>query len=206
MISLPKTALRAALYCAAVKDVRYYLKGVHIDCAHNGDVHIVSTDGSMLFAGRIPAADVQWTGEPQKGPWRLTVPFDTIKRESKGHGAVILKPLDILYQLGDTVFTPVGGMFPDWRRVVGCNGPVGLPLQVNPSLMSDAQAAVQTWEGGEKSSSVSTWVEHFTDEGKIRVLGQTSNVLAIIMSLRQKRDKFPSAPFKPCAYEAPKEA
>ena len=51
-VSIPTSALKAAIHCAATKDVRYYLNGVNIEFCHGDVPHInlISTDGHVLSA------------------------------------------------------------------------------------------------------------------------------------------------------------
>lgn len=211
MITLHKRQLFAATECAASKDIRYHMNGVHVECAASGDVHIVSTDGSMMFVGRIPASDVVWTDGAQRGPWRLTIPLDTVKRECKGSGDHVTMSAmhDGRYQLGATVFTPVEGKFLDWRRVlpadtVECED----PLQVNPSLVLSACVAVRVWHGSKKDVAGATFIEHLVAPSSInmghgfaRVIGGSANAYAVVMPMRSDRTNFPVSVFKPCAYE-----
>ena len=205
MITFPRSALRAAVHCAATKTVRSYLMGVHIECAASGDVHIVSTDGHVLFAGKICAPNVVWTGEPQKGPWRMTLPLDVVKRECKGKGSVDLVSVSDSYRLGDTMFKPIDGVYPDWRRVIGV-GDVSLsPLNVNVDLLMSAHKAVGEWQGN--TDPCSTFTEHrmgvgiSTSGGVVRVVGTTAQAFAIVMPLRTKReDVGPRDMFVPSSY------
>lgn len=142
MLTIPRTAFKAAILCAATKDIRYYMVGVHIERTASGAVHIVSTDGARLFVGAITSPECD-----QAGPWRLTVPLDVAKHAAKGRGDVTLQGLpDGRYELDGRTFAPVDGVFPDWRRVIPAN-PSGEAADFNHGLMADAQMAVATWHG-----------------------------------------------------------
>jgi hypothetical protein len=200
MLTFQKTQLRAAMQCAATKDIRSYIVGVHVECTQSGDMHIVATDGHQILVGKIPAPNIIWTGDPQKGPWRMTIPLDALKRETKGSGTVDLTALpDGRYQLGSTVFAPVDGTFPDWRRVCQFTAPTAPVVnQIDPRLLMSAQSAVMTWHG-DKSLTTSTHVEH--GDRICRVIGTSDAAFAIIMPLRNERKDFPATMFEPVAYE-----
>ena len=112
-------------------------------------MHLVSTDGHIAFAGLVPAPYVHWTSTPQAGPFSIIIPLDVLKRESKGKTSTVhLVPLDDgKYLLGETVFTPIDGRFPDWRRV--CRSPdVSIEAaQYNPDLLARCSAALKAWFG-----------------------------------------------------------
>lgn len=156
MLTLQSSQLKAAMHCAASKDVRFYLCGVLLECCANGDVHIVSIDGSVLFAGLIAAPDVAWGENPQRGPWRMILPRDAVASAIKSplgkKNMVHLAALpDGRYMLNDTVFTPIDGTFPDWRRV--CPSHTALaqrgekPAQLNPDLLVKCADALREWFG-----------------------------------------------------------
>lgn len=119
MFTIPKSTVQAAIKCAAKKDVRFYLQSVCVDVASNGDVHIISTDGTVLFASLIAAPNVNWTSDKQSGPFQILIPYDAAVLACKAKQPMLaLAALpDGRYTLGDTVFAPVDGKFPDWRRV-----------------------------------------------------------------------------------------
>lgn len=154
MISIQKDQLAAALHCTPKKDVRYYLVGVLLEVASNGDVHVVSTDGHCLFAGLIAAPNVQWTGEAQRGPWAMIIPRDTVAaalKECKGTVTLAALP-DGRYTLGSQVFAPVDGKYPDWRRVSPSAQTIDergeVPGQYNPDLLVRCRDALKAWFKG----------------------------------------------------------
>ena len=157
MLSIQKHQLAAALSCAAVKDVRYYLQGVLLEVTRAGDVHLVGTDGACMFAGLIAAPNVQWTDAHQLGPWTMIIPFATVKAALKEcKGTVELRALpDGRYTLGSQVFTPVDGRFPDWRRIIPTAQVLDSrgekPAQFDPDLLVKCRDALKHWhQGGAK--------------------------------------------------------
>jgi DNA polymerase-3 subunit beta len=146
MITFGKHQLRAALTHAAKNEVRFYLNGVHLEFTQSGDIHIVSTDGNRMFCGLVFAQRARWTDAAMRGPFRLTVPYETVKAATKGKGDVTLRATDDgRYALGDVIFKPVAGVFPDWRRVIPSTSRESGLEQYNWAFVADACAAVQTW-------------------------------------------------------------
>lgn len=193
---IPKHKLRAALNCAATKNVRYYLCGVHVEQCANGDVHIVASDGSMLFAGRLP-------GRVESGakPERLTIPSDIVKVAVKG------KAIDALeltnegpegWRLGSTMFKPIDGVYPDWRRVFGMGGAPGV-CQVNFDLALALQNAFNDWaNGGNK------YVSHhatFCERGVVFQSSIDSSARGIAMAMNAPKNQVLPVPFTPVGFE-----
>lgn len=147
--------IKAAIQCAATKDIRYYLNGVHIERTQAGDVHIVSTDGHVIFAGLVPAEHVQ---DAKPGPWRLTIPLDVVKQATKTRDHCLMLDLrtDAPLLLGNIQFSPIDGVFPDWRRVLpswsDVNAREQSPSLINPSLLVRARDALAAWYGSKKDS------------------------------------------------------
>ena len=197
MLTIKTHQLKAATHTAAVKDIRFYLKGVLIERCTNGDVHIVSTDGACLFAGLIadPVVDCS-----QVGPWRMIIPIDAVKTACKTKNPVItLVPMpDGRYTLGDVVFTPVDGTFPDWRMVAHYPSieaqPVA-PSMLDPELMCKAFDAVRTWHGL-RSDALPAYVQR--GESCTVVHGPDCTGFVIVMPYRTKIDT--ATPFTPAAY------
>lgn len=113
--------LAAAIECAAVKDVRYYLQGVALFPTG----HMVATDGHCLLL----AAKAVELGEGETLPDAgVIVPLDVAKEIVKAAGkrerVDLAKRADtptewLITSEGMRVapFRMVDGVFPDWRRV-----------------------------------------------------------------------------------------
>ncbi len=197
MITFAKNQLRAALTHSASKDIRYYLNGVLLEFTASGDVHIVSTDGYRMFCGLINAAYVKWTDQPQKGPFRIIVPADAIKTASKGKGVVTLSALpDGRYSLGDSLFAPIDGKFPDWRRVIPDTAKEQTVEQYNWAYLVDAQTALCEWYDSSKKFFSPYQFLSYEEIGVMH--GDDCTAFCVIMPCRPL-DK--AEPFKPCAYE-----
>lgn len=174
MLTIPRHYLRAALHCVANKDTRQYLCGVHIELTPSGNVYIVSTTGSLLFAGHMLA---DGEGITPGEPWELTIPTDTVKKESKGKGVVVLQETNGVYSLGESLFKPIEERFPDWRKVIDQIGePSQQPLQFNPELLLKAYKSVSEWQESD------CFLDHHKNAA--RVVGCLENAFAIVAPLR----------------------
>ena len=114
MLQLTINSLKAAVTMAATKDVRYYLKGVFVGVMEDGAVHLRATDGTVAFEDVMPNKC-----EGQKGPFSIIIPLDAAKSAAKTKGVVVeLSALpDGKYQIGNIVFSPIDGRFPDTDRI-----------------------------------------------------------------------------------------
>lgn len=204
MMTLKTSQLKAALHCAASKDARYYLNGVLLECCANGDVHIVSTDGNTLFAGLVAAPDVAWGENPQRGPWRMIVPRDAVATAIKAplgkKGMVNLQAMpDGRYMLNDTVFSPIDGVFPDWRRMCPSHGVLHQrgekPGQFNPDLLARCADALRDWFSVSSSKVQGYLHQHETSAAVMT--GPDCTAFCVCMPLRSidKIDHFTPAPY-----------
>ena len=113
-ITIQASAIRAAIICAAKKDIRYYLQGIYINVAHRDYATVCGTDGHILFAGRATIEH-----DSNLSPFNMIVPIDAAKKIDKKAHSVILELLpDGTYLLDGTRFTPLDGRFPDYSRVI----------------------------------------------------------------------------------------
>lgn len=122
-IEIPMQLLDAATYCAAVRDVRFYLCGIAINKGH-----IVSTDGHRAFACQIEGLNEEI---------EFIIPTDAIKhflkklpsKLRKANCKVIFDPRaqkgEIIFEKRDgqhieyarELFVAIDGKFPDWKRI-----------------------------------------------------------------------------------------
>jgi len=138
-------ALRAAAHCAASKDIRHYLNGVYVNFKTEERATVAGTDGHFLF---VCLADTQDTGELLGTA--LIIPIDAIKKLDKKAQTVELSKIgENAYRLGDIVFTPVDGTFPDIGRVIPDESIIASreikPAIYNPDLLVRARKALQTY-------------------------------------------------------------
>lgn len=114
-VAIRRSALKAVARAAAKIDLRYYLNGVYVE-SNPALTRIVATNGHML-AGYCDARDNQ-------GECEIIIPNDVVKT------ALALKVPDSVkeirmyrdingsWRLGDVLFSPVDGKYPDWRRTI----------------------------------------------------------------------------------------
>lgn len=215
MILLNKGHLAAALTHVADNDIRYFLNGVLFEVCADGSVHLVATDGHRLFAGLVCRLDGSNPDE-QKGPFSLIIPSDTVKAAIKGAGRfkdIMLSAMpDGRYMLGDTVFIPVDGKFPDWRRVrpdfSATTNTVQTPGQFNWQYLADANKALRLWYDVKPSTFKSYRLEQRASSslglGDMGVmLGSDCTASVVIMGMRDDAVSF-ATPFVPSAYESVK--
>lgn len=147
-------AIKAAAQCAATKDIRYYLCGVLVEFTGKTDrAIVVGTDGHMLFAGLATITqDAGSAPIPEKGA-QIIIPIDVCKKVKPTHKNNPFITLSQIgpqqWQLGDILFTPIDGKFPDWRRVVprydDVNSAEQVPAYYQPELLMRALAALRAY-------------------------------------------------------------
>jgi len=118
-ITLKTSVLRAALICAAKKDLRYYLQGVCISINHPNVAMVYGTDGHVLFAGQCL---IEVHQEPQSYGFQIIIPSDTIKAIDKKAEFIDLETIEggakDYYLLGNARFQAIDARYPDISRVV----------------------------------------------------------------------------------------
>ena len=118
-ITLKTSVLRAALICAAKKDLRYYLQGICISINHPNVAMVYGTDGHIMFAGQSP---IEVIDAPVAYGFEIIIPYDTIKAIDKKSEFIDLETIDggakDYYLLGDARFQAIDARFPDISRVV----------------------------------------------------------------------------------------
>jgi DNA polymerase-3 subunit beta len=103
--------LKAATLVTSKEETRYYLKGVSINAGYKG-VFIVATDGHRMAAFK--------QAETYDGaPIDIIIPTETVNAlKTKEETVELGKINENQYMLGNIIFTPIDGTFPDWRRIV----------------------------------------------------------------------------------------
>ena len=143
--------LKAVLLAAGKKDIRYYLNGVHVN-KH----HLVGTDGHRMH---VVCHGGDWPHDP------VTIPRDACERAIKGKTTTLeITPTTI----GPISYTPVGGTYPDYTRVMASstalNGGIeqgDLLTCLQPEFLKDADAAIKlvSGVGGNSLARIgSTWI------------------------------------------------
>lgn len=181
-IELNAKALRAALHCAAKKDIRYYLNGVLVQVTGTSEAFIVGTNDGILFACRT---EYETLDAPQSGPWELIIPGDIVKAINKKVKTVVLESLpDGRYMLDSKVFSAIDGKFPDYRRVIPsfCTEEAA---QYDPALLASATAAVCEFYGLLANGS-GCRVNYNGRQGAV-ISGPDSQAVAVVMPLLNSR-------------------
>lgn len=185
-INIKKTTLLAALNCAGVKDIRYYLNGVclRVGSAKSASaVHLCSTDGNIAFIASLGLGE--WEGEPPKGPFELIIPYDAVKAAIKSADKRVkeltLESLpDGRYMLGNIVFTAVDGKFPDIRHVIPEKiEPVTSPCQFNPDSLTRANDALRIYSGNKSAA----WIVRHNANGAATM--QAEDAFCLVMPMRE---------------------
>lgn len=193
MIELKKHHLRAAALCAGTKDIRPYLNGVLVERCSNGDIHIVGCDGHRAFVGRVLCPSGPLT---RVDPVSCVITHDAIKAAAKGKGSVILeKGPEAYWKLGDMLFTPPAGVYPDWRRVIHMEHDPAQRNTFNAEYLLAGQNALRTWDGVKGDV-------HILDQaqGMCRQTGRNGDAMHIIMAVRAMSCT-QSPPFTPTAFK-----
>jgi DNA polymerase-3 subunit beta len=182
-LSLRKSDLKAALICAATKDVRNYLVGVYLEFIPNADggtLTFAGTDGHILFAGTAPAV---FEADEQTAPFWMTIPADAVKAAIKGKmPCVSLRSLpDGRYSLGDTIFAPIDGTFPDFRRVIPSKVS-GEMAQFNPELLERAQSALRAYFQSDRQ----VYKLHHGGNSSSVMCGNSRDAVVVVMPVHAK--------------------
>ena len=182
-ILIQASAIRAAAICAAKKDIRYYLMGVHIKMAHRDYATVSGTNGHILFAGRATVENLE---DQQLEAWSMTIPLDVCKKISKKLTSITLESLPGgAYMLDGIRFVPLDGLFPDYMRVIP---PIEVVVhqeasQFNPALLVQGNDAMIAYHDA-KSSMVYPLVQRGNDSGMIH--NGENTAVVVVMGMRVK--------------------
>jgi len=157
-ISLKTNVLRAALLCAAKKDIRYYLQGVCVSINHPEVAMVYGTNGHILFAGQCP---IEMIEAPEALGFDIIIPYDTIKAMDKKADVVILETIDGgakgYYVLGNSRFQAIEARYPDVSRVVPARDAFSeiKPSYFKPEYLQTANEALAMYYGDKKDKCYS---------------------------------------------------
>jgi hypothetical protein len=157
-ITLKTSVLRAALLCAAKKDIRYYLQGICISFNHPEIAMVCGTNGHILFAGQCPIDVIE---APEAYGFEIIVPGDVIKGLDKKAEVVILETIDSMpkghYVLGNTRFQAIDARFPDISRVIPSRDafPEQKASYFRPEYLCTANEALAMFYGDKKDKCYS---------------------------------------------------
>lgn len=190
--------LKAAHIAAATKDIRYYLNGVLVEFGaqdNDGNVraNVVGTDGHMLFACHTAIALTDDEPAPEIGT-QIIIPRDIIKaakQARKNNPFVTLRKInDAQWQLGDTLFTPIGGKFPDYRRVIprydDVHAKTQEPAYYQPDLLTRALDCLRVYRNAPKLTP--DLYQRGSDAAVMH--DGTSDCVAVVMPCRPGEQKY----------------
>jgi len=187
-VSIRKSTLKAALYSAATKDVRYYFNGVNLEFMHTPIPHInvVATDGHRLG---VFHETLEYIEGEQSSDFNIIIPRDSviaaIKSTGKRQTYMELASLDDgKYQLENIVFAAIDGRFPDWQKLVP-QSVTGEIAYYNPEYLVDARDALRTYYG-ERAGEY--WLSH--NGASPGVMQADADAMILIMPMRQDKVDF----------------
>lgn len=111
-VTLNAKHLKAALCCAAGNDIRYYLNGLLVEVKPS-EIRIAATDGHCVAVFRTAGN----TGHMVD----VIIPSGAVTLALSGKAAALeLECEGNQWRLGAAIFTPINGVFPDYRRIIPC--------------------------------------------------------------------------------------
>jgi len=182
------STLKASIHCAANKDTRYYLNGVLVK-ATGTRLTVVSTNGHALSAFNDELDD-QVTE-----PIEIIIPIDTIKSAAKDKKPVVslLKLSDGRWSLGDSIFIPIDGRYPDYNRVIPKSDKSGdgLHSNIQPQYFTAATKALNDYYGTKDDQT-----GHHQDNIENAAVFHRGNSRAVVVVMSWRHtDKAPKLPY-----------
>lgn len=173
-ITITKNQLKAALFCSAKKDIRYYLNSIYIEKTESGATYIVATDGVKMFVGELTQSD---SGALEN----IIIPRDTIELVLKTKLDYILLDSEAKV-MGGIQFTPIDAKYPDFRRVIPQNRTEEQSVSVfNPEELLACHKALNTWDETKNGFfKVNQW-----DNSSAYMA--TSSAFCVIMPIREDK-------------------
>lgn len=194
--------LKAAALCASQDTTRYYLNGVEVRCKEN-TLTITATDGHRLISFRPPAS----FEDALPLPFSVIVPLDIIKAlkvtKKAPEGDLIVRPdgtCEIKYQGRSTIFQPIDGSFPDWKRVVPTKVD-GAVAHFNAHYLADF-AKINDMYRDDKAKCL--LIGHNGNGPALVYLPIGIDNVAVIMPVRHSKDEVPTVAPDWAVYPEPK--
>ena len=133
-ITIEVNALKAImLFTADVKEVRYYLKGIHLETGPEG-ARLTATNGHVLAAHFIPGRFMVSDG---------TIPGDLVANALKISGKATALDIEIeagayrpFYTLAGLRAEAIDGRYPDVMRIIPQSAPSGQCAQFDPEYVA----------------------------------------------------------------------
>lgn len=181
-------ALKAALFSASKKDVRYYLNGVCVQFKTGVPFAFAfGSDGHRVGCFRVKINDDTVITENSE----VIIPYNVVKDIKKQTTLVLRKINDDQWQLGDTLFKPVNGRYPDIARVIPKNFD-DAKTAVNPEYLLDAYKAMCIYRGRSDYSLFE--VNQNKESGNVVVHDGHSDAFVVIMGMRVDKKTFQGLP------------
>ena len=183
-ITLKTSVLRAALICAAKKDIRYYLQGVCISINHPEVAMVYGTDGHVLFAGQCPIVVID---APSSYGFQIIIPSDTIKAIDKKSEFIDLETIEggskDYYLLGNARFQAIDARYPDISRVVPARDAFS-ELKISyfdPELLIKGNDALAMYYGAKKGKAFAL---HQRGDQSGVIHNNQNNAVVVVMPMR----------------------
>jgi hypothetical protein len=189
-ITLKTSVLRAALLCAAKKDIRYYLQGICISFNHPEIAMVCGTNGHILFAGQCPIDVIE---APEAYGFEIIVPGDVIKGLDKKAAVVMLETIDSMpkgyYVLGNSRFQAIDAKFPDISRVIPSRDAFAeiKPSYFKPEYLCTANEALAMFYGDKKDKCYP-----FAQRGDASAVvhNERNDALVVVMPMRNEAGSY----------------
>jgi hypothetical protein len=189
-ITLKTSVLRAALICAAKKDIRYYLQGICISFNHPEIAMVCGTNGHILFAGQCPIDVIE---APEAYGFEIIVPGDVIKGLDKKAEVVMLETIDSMpkgyYVLGNSRFQAIDARFPDISRVIPSRDAFSeiKPSYFRPEYLCTANEALAMFYGDKKDKCYP-----FAQRGDASAVvhNERNDALVVVMPMRNEAGSY----------------
>ena len=182
-VLLNRDYLAGALEACPKNNIRYYLNGVCVDFVNQSEIVIVATDGNIMFAAN---------SRPEfedRGDFigQIIIPRDVIAQAVKTKEAfTTLSINDSVYILGNILFTPIEGKFPDYVRVI--------PQSVNGEPGNyDIDLLKRAFDSVSKANLTKKTVNTLFQNGTLLpgvVQGENAAVMCVIMPRRENKHNF----------------
>lgn len=181
-IKIETAVLKAALVCAAKNDIRHYLNGVFVE-SKNGNLFIVSTTGATMFVHQIEGG---YSGDD----FGFIIPRSVVESIVKTKNKVLEITGESFsrgseLRCGFSLFAPVDGQFPNWRRVVPDHLSTtiqdSIASKFNPELVMNCYSAIAIAEGKKEKG----YAAKLGDTGQCGIVsGDNPLTFCVIMPLR----------------------
>jgi len=178
-VTLSPDLLKAAVLFTSKEETRFYLKGVSIQ-ATLATIKVAATDGHRLFVARV-------CQEENTETFSIIIPSEAIATATKGakHSLDLSKLSNTQWRLGDTIFTPIDGTFPDYSRIIPTSVS-GETAQFNPEYVASLGKANKLLGGSAENVTIG-----YNGDKPALVTGsgfKAHNALAVIMPLRSAKE------------------